>query len=76
VEGEKSLFSLHGKNTNNAKSEVRFKQLIRNPWCVHNRLFNANFEEKLNENPIEECKNMLKKLDMQLSVVICKNVYH
>jgi hypothetical protein len=28
----------HGKNTNNAKSEVRFKQLMRdlNPWCVHN----------------------------------------
>jgi hypothetical protein len=42
------LVPLHSKNTNNAKSEVRFKQLIRdlNPWCVHskhNRLFNANF---------------------------------
>jgi hypothetical protein len=31
---------------NNAKSEVRFKQVIRNPWCVHNRFFNTNFEEK------------------------------
>jgi hypothetical protein len=40
------LISLQSKNTNNAKSEVRFKQLICDPWCVHNRLFNANFEEK------------------------------
>jgi hypothetical protein len=21
-------------------------------WCVHNRLFNANFEENLNEYPV------------------------
>jgi hypothetical protein len=35
------------ESTNNAKSEVRFKQLIRNPWCVHNRLFNAYFKDKL-----------------------------
>jgi hypothetical protein len=35
------------ETTNNAKSEVRFKQLIRNPWCVRNRLFNAYFENKL-----------------------------
>jgi hypothetical protein len=41
-----------GKNTNNTKSEVTFKQLIRDPWCVHNRLLNANFEEKSNEHPI------------------------
>jgi hypothetical protein len=36
------------KNTNNAKSEVRFKQLIRvcSLWCVHDRLFNANSDEK------------------------------
>jgi hypothetical protein len=40
--------SLHTKPTNTAKSEVRFKQLIRdlNPWCVHNRLVNAHFEDK------------------------------
>jgi hypothetical protein len=37
------LVGLQSKNTNNAKSKVKFKQL----WCVHNRLFNANFEEKL-----------------------------
>jgi 5-methylcytosine-specific restriction endonuclease McrBC regulatory subunit McrC len=43
--------NLQIKNTNNEKGEVRFKQLIRNP-CVHNRLFNANFEGKLNEHPI------------------------
>jgi hypothetical protein len=36
------LVSLEIKNTNNAKSEVRFKQLIRDPWRVHSRLFNAN----------------------------------
>jgi hypothetical protein len=42
------LVSLQSKNTNNAKSEVRFKQLIRdlNPWCVHNQQFNAYFEDK------------------------------
>jgi hypothetical protein len=42
------LVNLQSKKINNAKSEVRFKQLIRicNPWCVHNRLFNANFEDK------------------------------
>jgi hypothetical protein len=36
------------KNTKNAISEVRFKQLYQsfNPWCVHNGLFNANFDEK------------------------------
>jgi hypothetical protein len=27
------------ENTQNVKSKV-----IRNPWCVHNRLFNANFD--------------------------------
>jgi hypothetical protein len=37
--------SLQSKNTNNAKSEVRFRQLICNPWCVHSRLFNADFED-------------------------------
>jgi hypothetical protein len=26
------LVSLQNKNTNNAKSEVRFKELIRDPW--------------------------------------------
>jgi hypothetical protein len=45
------LVSLQSKSTNNAKSEVRFKQLIRdlpcNLWSVHNRLFNANFEGKM-----------------------------
>jgi hypothetical protein len=41
-----SLIRLQSKNTNNAKSEVGFKQPICNPWCVHNRLFNAKFEEK------------------------------
>jgi hypothetical protein len=44
------LFSLQNKNTNNAKSEVSFKQVIRNPWCVHNRLFNASFEDKFKMN--------------------------
>jgi hypothetical protein len=38
--------SLEIKNTNDAKSEVRFRKRIRNPWRVHNHLFNANFEEK------------------------------
>jgi hypothetical protein len=38
--------SLQNKNTNNAKSEM-----IRNVWCVHNRLFNDNFEEKFKETP-------------------------
>jgi hypothetical protein len=42
------LVSLHIKNTTNAKSEVRFKQLIRNPRSVHNRLFNANFDRTFN----------------------------
>jgi hypothetical protein len=41
-----SLVSLQSKYTNSVKSEVRFKHLIRNLWCVHKRLFNANFEEK------------------------------
>jgi hypothetical protein len=40
------LVSLHTKNTNDAQSEARFKQLIHDPWCVHNRLFNAYFEDK------------------------------
>jgi hypothetical protein len=40
-----SLVRLQSKNTNNAKSEVR--SVICNPWYVHNRLFNANFEDKL-----------------------------
>jgi hypothetical protein len=42
------LVCLQSKNTNNVKSEVRFKQLIRdlNPWCVHNRFFNTNLEDK------------------------------
>jgi hypothetical protein len=40
------FFKLHIKNTNNAKREVRFKQLSCNPCCVHNRLFNANFAGK------------------------------
>jgi hypothetical protein len=40
------LITLHSKNTNNAKSEVRFKQLTPNQWCVHNQPFNANFEDK------------------------------
>jgi hypothetical protein len=42
------LVNQQSKNTDNAKSEVRFKQLIRdrNPWCVHNRLFNAYLEVK------------------------------
>jgi hypothetical protein len=43
------LVSLHSKNTNNAKSEVRFKRFCQswNSWCVHNRLFNANFDGTL-----------------------------
>jgi hypothetical protein len=43
------------------KSEVRFKQL-RNPWCVHILLFNANFEEKFMNTDISNihCKNILK----------------
>jgi hypothetical protein len=45
------LVSLPSKNTNNAKSEVRFKQLIRDLWCVHNRLFNAYFEDKFKRTP-------------------------
>jgi hypothetical protein len=40
------------KITNNAKSDVRFKQLIYNLWCVHNRLFNAYyFEDKFKWTP-------------------------
>jgi hypothetical protein len=39
------LVSLQNKNRNNAKSEVRFKQLY-HPWCIHNRLFKANFDGK------------------------------
>jgi hypothetical protein len=35
--------SLQSKNPNNAKSEVRFKQLICDPWCVQNTHFNAYF---------------------------------
>jgi hypothetical protein len=38
--------SLQNKNTNNAKSET-----ICNAWCVHNRLFNDNFEEKFKGTP-------------------------
>jgi hypothetical protein len=42
------FFKLQIKNTNNLKSEVRFKQRIRVviQWCVHNRLFKANFDAK------------------------------
>jgi hypothetical protein len=42
------LLILQSINTNNAKSEVRFKQLIRDlqSWCLNNRLFNAYFEDK------------------------------
>jgi hypothetical protein len=42
------LVSLQSKNTNRAKSEVKFKQLIRdvNPWYVHSRLLNAYLEDK------------------------------
>jgi hypothetical protein len=45
------LVNLQSKTTNNEKSEVGFKQLIRdllicNPWCVHNQLFNAYLEGK------------------------------
>jgi hypothetical protein len=41
------LVSMHSKNTNNAKSEVSHKQLIRdrNPWCVQ------NFEVKFKKTP-------------------------
>jgi hypothetical protein len=45
------LVGLQSKNTNNPKSEVRFKQLIRDPWCVNNRLFNAYFEDKFKWTP-------------------------
>jgi hypothetical protein len=47
------LVSLKSKNTNNAKSGVIFKQLIRdrNPWCIPNPHFNANFEEKFTLTP-------------------------
>jgi hypothetical protein len=40
--------------TNNAKSEVRFKQRIRVVilWCVHNRLFNANFDATFKKTPL------------------------
>jgi hypothetical protein len=46
------LVSLQSKNTNNNKSEVSFKLLIRycNPWYVHNRLFNVYFEMKFKKN--------------------------
>jgi hypothetical protein len=40
------LVRLQSKTTNNAKSEVRSKSVICNPWCVHNGLFNAYFEDK------------------------------
>jgi hypothetical protein len=36
---------LQSKNTTTQK--VRLDLKICNPWCVHNRLFNANCEEKL-----------------------------
>jgi hypothetical protein len=41
------FFKLQIKNTNTAKSEVRFKQLITVviQWSVHNRLFNVNFDK-------------------------------
>jgi hypothetical protein len=42
------LVSLQSKNANNAKSEVRFnsRSVICNLWCVHNRIFDAYFEDK------------------------------
>jgi hypothetical protein len=42
------LVTLQIRNINNAESEVRYKELISdpNPWCVYNRLFKANFDEK------------------------------
>jgi hypothetical protein len=47
------LVNLNSKNTNNAKSGFIFKQLVRdpNPWCIPNRHFNANFEEKFTLTP-------------------------
>jgi hypothetical protein len=46
------LISFHSKNK--AKSEVRFKQLIResNPWCVHSRLSMPTLRIQLTEHPI------------------------
>jgi hypothetical protein len=41
------LVSLWSKNTNNAKSEVRFKQVIHDlSFVMRIRLFNAYFEDK------------------------------
>jgi hypothetical protein len=42
------LVTLQFRNTNTEKSVVRYNELIRDPypWCVHNRLFKANFHEK------------------------------
>jgi hypothetical protein len=37
---------MQNKNTNNAQSEVSWS-VICNPWCVHNRLFEAYFKVKL-----------------------------
>jgi hypothetical protein len=47
------LCSLQSKNTNNAKSELDLNSwsVICNRWCVHNRLFNAYFEDKFNWTP-------------------------
>jgi hypothetical protein len=48
------------KNKNNAKSEVKFKHLMNQlirvviRWCVHNRLFNANFDAKLKKKSVTQ----------------------
>jgi hypothetical protein len=44
------LVGLQSQNTNNTKSEVRFKQLIRDPWCDHSST--PTLRINLNEHPI------------------------
>jgi hypothetical protein len=57
------LVSLHSKNTNNAKSEVRYKQMIRNPWCVHNR--EVTCVQKM-YGPVAWCLRERKRDDLRL----------
>jgi hypothetical protein len=48
------FFKMQIKNTNNGKSEVRFKQLIRVVirWCVHNRPFQRQIKKNTRYIPL------------------------
>jgi hypothetical protein len=52
------LVSLQSKNynvkthtTQKVRLDLNSWSVVCNPWCVHNRLFNANFEEKFKWTP-------------------------